>query len=143
MEVWIKTISRKGKFPVLWAKTDVSKWSNFTKGCNNRWWNLDASFVALIKSAISLWKHTDSPPQKKTRQIKYDGDVMMIIFFVHKGVIYQQTVPSKTAEWSIFYVSLGNFATTRIKKASWTDRELNTRTRRCPPACRYFFSAIS
>lgn len=60
----------------------------------------------LTKSATSVWKHTDSPPPKKIRQTKSAGKVMMIIFFDHKGVIYQHAVPPKTTVNGEYYVSV-------------------------------------
>ncbi len=54
--------------------------------------------------------------RRQIRQTKSAGKVMMIIFFDHKGVIYQHTVPSKTAVNGAYYVSVLKFLRQHISR---------------------------
>ena len=82
------------KSPVLWVETDASKQSAFWKDYNviKLGWII---LIPLTKSAASVRKHTVSPPPKKLCLTKSVWMIMMVIFFEHKGVIYQHAGASK------------------------------------------------
>lgn len=49
---------------------------------------------------------TGSPPPKKVRQTKSGRKVIMIIFYDHKGVVYQHAVPPQITVSAEHYISV-------------------------------------
>ncbi len=70
------------------------------------------------KKEASHRKHFDAPPQKKNRQVKSFGKVMIITFLGRQGMVYQHTVPHSQMV-PIAYYSEQDFMRVRILRENY------------------------
>ena len=105
-------------FPLLWVKTNPSKWSKFPKVCKNRWRkNLSAllwSSYQIHNKRLGIHWFSASKGKKKSHKPNLLVGSWWLISLKHKGVIYQHVVTSKTIANGEYYVCFENFATTDI-----------------------------
>ena len=58
------------------------------------------------KAQSSQWKHTESPRQKKARQVQSNVKVLLTVFFVYHGVVHQEFLPQGRAVNKEYYLEV-------------------------------------
>ena len=104
--------------PLLSEETNASKWHEFHKICNSRWW---PGLIILIPLPILQQVHKSTLIFSLRKKSDEPSLLVRSWFFVHKcfiRIIYQHTVPPKTTVDGEYYVCFQNFVTTHIERAS-------------------------